>query len=121
LDAAVNPVTGDVYVVTRGPLVGVAGPDERVTSLEIEAVAVDIDVQREVAYAATRDGQVAVLEGDEVVALVSAGHRPVGIAVDSESGRVYVANFGSDTVTLIEPAGGGSQGANKIYLPLLVR
>lgn len=114
LDAAVDPLTGDVYVATRGPLVLVQGLEGDVVDLGLEALAVTVDPEASVAYATTRNGRVAVLDGANVVATVSAGHRPVDLAVDSESGRVYVANFGSDTVTVME-----RWQPPHVYLPLV--
>jgi YVTN family beta-propeller protein len=116
LDAAVNPLTGDVYVATRGPLVLAQGLDGSVIGLGLEALAVAVDVKQGVAYATTRDGQVAVLDGPNLVTMLPAGHRPIDLAIDSETGRVYVANFGSDTITVIE-----RRGLPRIYLPLLRR
>lgn len=116
LNAAVNPLTGDLYVATRGSLVLAQGLDGSVIDLGIEALAVAVDVEGGVAYATTRDGQVAVLDGPDVVATVTVGHRPIDLAIDSEAGRVYVANFGSDTITVIE-----RQGLPGFYLPLLRR
>ncbi|MFQ5854965.1 MAG: YncE family protein [Anaerolineae bacterium] len=121
LDAAVNPLTGDVYVATRGPLVLLQGLDGGMTDLGLEALAVAIDIKRGVAYATTRDGSVAVLDGAKVLTMLPAGHRPVDLAVDSETGRVYVANFGSDTITVIEPTVIEPQGAPNVYLPFIAR
>jgi len=116
LDAAVNPVTGDLYIATRGSLVLAQGLDGSLIDLGIEALAVAVDVEGGVAYATTRDGRVVVLDGPDVVATVSVGHRPVDLAIDSETGRVYVANFGSDTITFIE-----RRELPGFYLPLLQR
>ncbi len=33
---------------------------------------------------------------------ITVGHMPRGVAVDSERGRVYVANYGSDTISVID-------------------
>ncbi|MFQ5343282.1 MAG: YncE family protein, partial [Anaerolineae bacterium] len=116
LDAAVNPVTGDLYIATRGSLVLAQGLDGSLIDLGIEALAVAVDVEGGVAYATTRDGRVAVLDGPDVVATAPVGHRPVDLAIDSETGRVYVANFGSDTITVIE-----RRELPSFYLPLLRR
>src|SRR3989442_5107964 len=63
--------------------------------------------------------------GGTVVANVTVGNSPQGVAHDSGNGYVYVANWGSDTVTVINgttvvatvpvgdrPGGGGDNGGN---------
>ncbi len=119
LDMAVNPLTGALYVATRGPLLWIRDPAGGVVDLGIEALAVEVDVQRDLAYATTREGEVVVLQGSEVVKRVPAGHRPLALAVDSSSGRVYVANFGADTLTLLEPDRVAPQQTSRLYLPLI--
>lgn len=114
LDAAVDPVRGNVYIATRGSLIVISGLDEDPMDLEIKALAVAVDVERGLTYATTRGGQVAVLNGTDVLATLPAGHRPVDLAIDSETGRVYVANFGSDTITMIEREQPAS-----VYLPYI--
>ncbi|MFQ5594422.1 MAG: YncE family protein [Anaerolineae bacterium] len=116
LSAAVNPLTGDLYIATRGTLVLAQGLDGSVIDLGFKALAIAVDVERGIAYATTRDGRVAVLDGPNVLTTVPVGHLPVDLTIDSETGRVYVANFGSDTITVIE-----RRGLPGFYLPLLRR
>ncbi|MBS1253594.1 MAG: hypothetical protein MAG451_02643 [Anaerolineales bacterium] len=114
LDAALSPRTGDLYVATRGPLVLIRRGSQQPIDLGIKALSVAYDVKRDLAYATTQDDHIAVLHDADVVAMLPAGHRPVNLAIDSESGRVFVANYGSDTITVLD-----RQRPPDVYLPLI--
>ena len=48
-----------------------------------------------------------IARADSVIATVPVGVNPRGIAFDSANGNIYVANFGSDTVSVIAPSSSG--------------
>ena len=63
-------------------------------------------------------GTVSVISGTSVVATISVGNFPIGVAYDPENGYVYVANFNSNSVSVISETsvvatvgvGGGPEG-----------
>jgi YVTN family beta-propeller protein len=105
LDAAVQPTTGDLYVATRGTLARLGDNGGEIEDLGLEALAVTVDGVRRLVYATLRSGRVVVLSEQGMLATLPTGHRPLALAVNERTGRVYVTNYGADSVTMIEPVG----------------
>jgi YVTN family beta-propeller protein len=67
--------------------------------------ALGIDATRHFVFNAnTHSNSVAVMDGatNRVLATIPAGNNPYAVAVDSESGDAYVANYGSHPVTKLD-------------------
>jgi YVTN family beta-propeller protein len=71
--------------------------------LATAAVTRGADADRKVYVTSERDGVVAVVdpEAGSVVRNIAVGHQPSGLALDREQRRLFVANSGSDTVSVI--------------------
>ncbi len=68
--------------------------------------------------AASGSGGVVRMNNDGTVqSFISTGSTPTGVAVDS-NGKVWVTNFGSNTVSRIDPAAGGGNGAVDLTIQL---
>lgn len=113
---AVNPTNDMLYVVNGG---GCCGGDAdsvamiNATSLSVvkavpiggtsAGAAVDVDTATDRVYVVSQDVGVLVFDGnmDSLVATIETGQTPSAVAVDSITDTVYVADYSSDTVTVI--------------------
>ncbi|GGP91442.1 YncE family protein [Streptomyces roseolilacinus] len=80
-----------------------------VTGTDVAPGPVDVAVDsRGDAYVTQSDGTVTVIDAVShgVSATVPVGSHPRGLAFEPHSGRVYVANSGDGTVSVIDPTGG---------------
>ena len=97
---------GRMYVINSGAnSLSVIDPDDGSTTTTFVGVnpsGIAIDGNGRIWVTNSDDGTVSVLDSDaKAIATVTVGVAPVGIAVSGH--LVYVANFGDDTVSVIDP------------------
>jgi uncharacterized protein len=106
---AVNPVTNRIYMVSNGKNVFVlGGPNDSVSKIptagHLWGLALNPATHK--IYAGNTGGPVvAVVDATTKSASeVTVGQIPCAIAVDASAGRVYVANYASHTVSVLDAA-----------------
>ena len=109
---AVDSWTGTVYVESLGATgnssVVLVNPPTRSKiaqiSLPSQPTSLAVDSTRHRTYATLSRGGVSVIDSSNTSVVVRTGAQPVAVAVHEYTGTTYVANSGSASVTVIQPA-----------------
>ncbi|MFE4079819.1 FG-GAP-like repeat-containing protein [Paenarthrobacter sp. YIM B13468] len=109
---AVDSWTGTVYVESLGATgnssVVLVNPATRSKiaqiSLPSQPTSLAVDSTRHRTYATLSRGGVSVIDSSNTSVVVRTGAQPVAVAVHEYTGTTYVANSGSASVTVIQPA-----------------
>jgi YVTN family beta-propeller protein len=106
-DIAVDPATDTVYVGTADGLSIISGATDAVTgnvsNNNVVTYAVKVDPTTSMVYAGTSENTVVAISEatDTVTATIPVGEFPESLGLDSSTGRVYVANLGDNTVSVL--------------------